>query len=613
MSKKIAFIFLLVVQLQSATAQESLVINTYNREGYSLNGAWNYIIDPYENGYYNYRSQPFDQQENPPKSAFFLNSKQQDKSELLEYDFDTSPTLNVPGDWNTQDEKFLYYEGTVWYKKSFDYVAKQAGNRQFLYFGAVNYVAEVYLNGKKLGVHTGGFTPFNFEVTGMLKPKDNFIIVKVDNKRKKEAVPTTNTDWWNYGGITRDVTLYEVPANFVRDYEIQLDPKNDKQIKGFVKIDGKNIANQKINISIPDLKISRQIVTNANGVANLAFAANKLKRWSAENPFLYSVTLAVGEDKLSDKIGFRTIKTSGHKILVNDKEVFLRGVSIHEESPYDANRLYKYEDAKILLSWAKEMGCNYVRLAHYPHNEHMLRLADEMGLMVWEEIPVYWTIDWENPTTYQNAENQLTEMISRDKNRAATIIWSMANETPAIAARNIFLGKLVAKARSLDPTRLISAAMEQSTVKGNPLIKTIDDPFADVVDVLSFNQYIGWYDGLPEKCREVTWNITQDKPVVISEFGADAKYGYHADKLTRFSEEYQESLYIETLAMLGKIDKVQGFSPWILKDFRSPRRQLPGMQDGFNRKGLFSEKGEKKKAYYILKAFYDAKAAQVKK
>ena len=232
--------------------------------------------------------------------------------------------------------------------------------------------------------------------------------------------------------------------------------------------------------------------------------------------------------------------------------------------------------------------------------------------MVWEEIPVYWTIDWKNESTYKNAENQLTEMITRDRNRASVIIWSMANETPSTDARNAFLGRLAKQARTLDPTRLISAALEQSSPDGNPLVKTIDDPYADVVDVLSFNQYIGWYDGLPEKCSQVTWNITQDKPVIISEFGADAKSGYHADKLTRFSEEYQEYLYEETLKMLGKIKQLRGLSPWILKDFRSPRRQLPGLQDGWNRKGLYSETGKKKKGFYVLKRFYEEKLKQDK-
>jgi beta-glucuronidase len=242
----------------------------------------------------------------------------------------------------------------------------------------------------------------------------------------------------------------------------------------------------------------------------------------------------------------------------------------------------------------------------------MVRLADQMGILVWEEIPVYWTIAWENEETYNNAENQLTEVISRDKNRASVIIWSMANETPTGNARNNFLSKLAMHTRKLDPTRLISAALEQSNYNGNPNIKTINDPFADVVDILSFNQYIGWYDGLPDKCKDISWKITQNKPVIISEFGADAKYGFHGDKLTRWTEEYQEYLYIETLDMISHISQLQGISPWILVDFRSPRRNLPGIQDGYNRKGLISSDGNKKKAFFVLKKFYDKKKSPAK-
>ena len=227
--------------------------------------------------------------------------------------------------------------------------------------------------------------------------------------------------------------------------------------------------------------------------------------------------------------------------------------------------------------------------------------------MVWEENPVYWTIAWENEETYANAENQLTEVINRDKNRASVIIWSMANETPTTDARNIFLTKLAKKTRELDATRLISAALEQSNYKENSSIRTIHDAFADVVDVLSFNEYIGWYDGLPEKCKEITWNIEQDKPVLISEFGAGAKQGLHGDKSVRWTEEYQEDMYEETLKMLSRVDKIQGLSPWVLVDFRSPRRVLPGIQDGYNRKGLISDTGNKKKAFYALKKFYDNK------
>lgn len=602
----IAFVFL-IGTIQSF-AQETLLINTYNRPSKSLNGYWNYIVDPYENGFYNYRYEPFENQKEPGKAAYFSNAKSENKSDLVEYNFDKSDSIAVPGDWNTQKENLYYYEGTLWYKKSFDYTKKEKSNRVFVYFEASNYQTDVYLNGKKLGQHIGGFTPFNFEVTDLLKESDNFLVVKVDNKRKKEGVPTLNTDWWNYGGITRDVKLVETADSFIEDYFIQLDPNDKNSIKGHISLNGGSIGHQSIQIQIPELNINKKVTTNNQGVATFEIDHDDINYWSTGNPFLYKVILKTQKDQLEDQIGFRTIKTKGQKILLNDKEIFLRGISIHEESPIRDGRGYAIEDAQQLLNWAKELGCNYVRLAHYPHNEHMVRLADKMGILVWEENPVYWTIAWKNEATYKNAENQLTEVINRDKNRASVIIWSMANETPGSEARNIFLTKLADQTRKLDPTRLISAAMEQSNFEGNSNIRTIDDDFAETVDILSFNQYIGWYDGLPEKCSDISWKIKQNKPVLISEFGAGAKQGLHGDKDTRWTEEYQEYLYEETLKMLGNIEQLQGFSPWILVDFRSPRRPLPEIQDGWNRKGLISEDGIKKKAFFVLKNFYDDKA-----
>lgn len=598
------FVFAFCIQIN---AQENLIINTYNRPVESLNGNWKYIVDPYENGFYNYRLEAFEDQENPGNGAFFMNAKPKDKSDLIEYDFDLSDSIAVPSDWNTQKENLYYYEGTVWYKKSFDYVKTNQDNRVFVYFEAVNYRADVYFNGKKLGTHIGGFTPFNFEVTELLKESDNFLVVKVDNKRIAEGVPTLNTDWFNYGGITRDVKLVEVSKNFIQDYFIHLNPEDNQQIKGFVKLEGTDVSEKEILVSIPELKIKKKVLTNKEGVASIEIKSKKIKYWSTQNPYLYNVVLTSGTDKVEDQIGFRTIKTQGQEILLNDKKIYLKGISIHEESPISGGRGSTIEDAQQLLNWAKDLGCNYVRLAHYPHNEHMVRLADKMGILVWEENPVYWTIAWDNKETYKNAENQLSEVINRDKNRASVIIWSMANETPTSEARNVFLGNLAAHTREMDPTRLISAALEQTDYQGNPFVRTIHDDFADVVDVLSFNQYVGWYDGLPEKCGQISWNITQNKPVLISEFGAGAKVGFHGDKLTRWTEEFQEDVYIQTLKMLEGIEQLQGFSPWILVDFRSPRRVLPKIQDGYNRKGLISEDGQKKKAFFVLKNFYDNK------
>ena len=589
------------------TAQDDLLFNVYNRTVTSLGGDWKYIIDPYENGYYNYRYQPFDQQPSPWASAFFLNSTPRDSSDLIEYDFDKMESLTVPGDWNSQIPELQYYEGSVWYKKSFDYSASNGQKRVHLYFGAANYKAEVYLNGRKLGTHIGGFTPFNFEVTEILQEKDNFLILKIDNKRLKEGVPTLNTDWWNYGGLTRGVKLVETADTYISDCSLQLKQRDLEVIKGSIEVKGTTTAQVPITLKIPALDINQVFHTDSNGRAAIELTVKNLRHWSTEDPYLYKVILETPEESLREDIGFRTIETQGSKILLNKKPIYLKGISIHEESPLRDGRAHSVEDAEQLLDWALELGCNYVRLAHYPHNEHMVRLADKKGLMVWEEIPVYWTIQWDNPDTYLNAENQLSEMIRRDKNRASVIIWSMANETPSVPARNIFLNKLAAHSRSLDPTRLISAALEQKDYPGLENIRTIDDPFAETVDILSFNQYIGWYDGLPEKCSKISWKIDQEKPVLISEFGAGAKAGYYKDKHTRWTEEYQEHLYEETLRMVERIDKVQGFSPWILIDFRSPRRVLPEIQDGWNRKGLLSETGEKKKAFYTLQKFYNSK------
>lgn len=585
-------------------------LQAYTRDATSLNGEWKIIVDPYENGYYNYRYEPFDQQENPSVNAFFTDSKQKTPADLIEYDFDKADTLQVPGDWNTQKEKLYYYEGSVWYRKIFDAPDANKTDRQFIYFGAINYRADVYLNGKKLGVHVGGFTPFHYEVTGKLKSKGNSLIVKVDNKRHADAVPTLNTDWWNYGGITRDVKLMNVPAIFIRDYKIALSSLDNKMVSGSVLLDGAK-GGEKIQLRLPELNIQQTLVANKDGNATFSFAVPDVQLWSPENPKLYAIQISSGKDKLTDTIGLRTIATQGKQVLLNGKPLFLRGISVHEEYSADGGgRVSNAQEAKTLLGWAKELNANFVRLAHYPHNEDMVRLADQMGLLVWSEIPVYWTINWKNEDTYKNAETQLSAMIERDKNRAAVIIWSLANETPVSEARNQFLGRLAKKARELDSTRLLSAAMEKHYRSDNPMVAVVEDPLAEIVDMVSFNQYIGWYDGLPEKADKVTWEIHYNKPVFISEFGGGAKQGYHGDVNTIFTEEFQENLYKKSLGMLDKIDGFVGTSPWILADFRSPRRLLDGIQDDFNRKGVYSNEGVKKKAFYVLKDFYDKKEKQ---
>ena len=586
-----------------ARAQSApLIANVGGRETTSLNGQWRTIIDPYDFGWLDYRAKPI-----TGNSAFFKNHKPQSSADLVEYDFDTSPELSVPGDWNTQRESLLFYEGSLWYKTSFDY-ARKANRRLFVHFGAANYVAAVYLNGEPLGQHEGGFTPFDFEITDRVKPTGNFLVVRVNNVRKREAVPTLYTDWWNYGGITRPVTLIDVADTFIQDYSIQLAKNSMDTVSGWVQLNGAK-PQQKVRIRIPEANITQTVETNASGHAEFSFPAH-LTLWSPGNPKLYSVEVASETDRVTDQIGFRSIQVKGTEILLNGKSIFLRGVSIHEESPLHPGRAWSEDDARTLLEWAKELGCNFVRLAHYPHNEAMLRMADRVGVMVWGEIPVYWTIQWENPDTLNNAKNQLSEMIARDHNRAALIIYSVANETPISDARNAFLRQLVQTARAQDPTRLLSAALQYSESKeGDRIVLHINDPVADDLDIMGDNEYIGWYSHTPADADRTDWKSDYNKPLIISEFGGDALFGKHGSADERWTEEYQENLYRHQLAMLSRIPYLRGMTPWILKDFRSPRRTLPNIQDYYNRKGLVSDKGDRKKAFYVLQEYYRRRAA----
>ncbi len=592
--------FLLPSVSYAVQATAWLIQNTQARTHISLNGSWNVIVDPYENGYYNYRYEEHD-------NGYFKNSKPQKPSDLIEYDFANSQKLKVPGDWNTQDDKLFLYEGTIWYQKDF-ILEKKPGKRYVIHFGAVNYSAMVYVNGEKVGQHEGGFTPFQFDITERLTDGDNFVVVKVDNSRKRDQIPTVNTDWWNYGGITRSVKILELNSTYIADYFIEFGSKKEKAISGWIQLAGNQLSDYgTVTLKLPALDIEEDLAPDKNGRMEFSFTAEPVL-WTPEDPKLYEFNLVYKGGVIKDRIGFRTITVESDNIFLNGKSVFLRGISLHEESPEGDGRAWSEEDARRLLGWAKEMGCNFVRLAHYPHNETIVRMADEMGLMVWSEIPVYWTILFEREDVYRKAEKQLGEMITRDKNRAAVILWSVANETPSHQARFEFLSRLVGKARSLDSSRLITAALDtQSSTESG---KVIDDPFAEIVDVIGVNSYCGWYSDTPESCAGLRWSSKYNKPVIISEFGAGALEGNHGDEQQRFTEENQALVYKNNLIMLDNIDALRGVTPWILKDFRSPRRPLPGIQDFWNRKGLLSENGTRKQAWYLMKDWYAVKETQ---
>ena len=583
---------ILSAALLCATAVSAQTMqNVYARNTQSLDGQWKTIVDPYGHGW----------------NAYY-NDRPFDGTRLQEYDFGSSPELKVPGDWNTQRPELYYYEGDLWYRTRFTPAIASPDSRLFLHFGAANYKSKVWLNGKEVGEHEGGYTPFEFEVTDLVKPDSvNSLVVKVNNTRLPDGIPTLNTDWWNYGGITRSVTLVATQPNFIYDYSIGYEPLPTKkgkkpagEIVGWVQLNGNDIAGKQVALSIPALKINAQLTTDAAGRADFRLKASP-KLWTPDAPTLYDVALTFGDEVINDQIGFRTISTKGDKILLNGEPVFLAGVNIHEETFGDSRRATSVEDDSLLLQSAKDLGCNFVRLAHYPHNEHMVRLADRMGLMVWDEIPLYWGIDWNSQRTYDLAVQQLTEMISRDRNRASVIIWSIANETAVKPDRTAFLTRLANEARRQDGTRLVSAALQNWNKQLAHNVYTVEDPLHEALDIFSFNEYLGWYDNVKQACDSITWSLPENKPIVISEFGGGAKFGRHSGDDAYFSEENQADIYRHQFVMLSKIKGLAGTIPWVLKDFRSPHRVLPGVQDDFNRKGLYSDKREKKQAWQVAR------------
>ncbi len=591
-----AFLLIFLIGLTPLKAQQptTLLVDVDHRPQTSLNGAWHSIVDPYNNGIGN-------QPDKPNLNGYAKNGHPVAGGALQEYDFAQSPTLQVPGDWNSQKPELFFYEGLLWYQRDFDYQPKP-NTRVFLHFGAVNYEAHVFVNDSYVCQHEGGFTPFDCDVTSIVRPGSNFVVVAADNRREVERVPGIKSDWWNYGGITREVSLVEVPESFIDDYSLQLKKDTENRLDGYVHVAG-SAAGQKVTLRIPELKIDQTADTDASGKANFSFAATGLERWSPNTPKLYAIEMHAGSDTLKDDVGFRTVEVKGEQVLLNGKPLFLRGICVHTEAPYRSGRAWSEQDAETLLGWAHELGANFVRLAHYPHDEHMTRVADKLGILVWSEIPVYWGNAWTNPHTFDVASQQLHEMIRRDNNKASVILWSMSNETPISPERTEFIGKLAGLARQQDPTRLITSAMVIPHHAEKNMV-VMDDPLGKYLDVLGYNEYFGWYGGKPSEIPQIKWENPMNKPVIISEFGAGAKAGLHKDADYRFSEEYQANVFQQQFQMFKNMPFMAGMTPWLLMDFRSPMRQLPGIQDYYNRKGLISDKGEKKKAFSVLQDYY---------
>lgn len=590
------FCFGSISSILKAEESNCAMQNVMGRKCTSLNGEWYALPDPEmvgtENKWWNIKSAIND-------------------GELNELNYEGNHILKVPGDWNHQYPEFFYFKGNMWYMRTF-YNEAEHDVRKFIHFGAVSQNCDVYLNSKLIGSHTGGYIPFQVEVTDKLKVGENSLVVRVDNVITENTVPCNQSDWFNYGGITRDVNLVSVPETYIKDYSVQLDAHTMKMLNVSIELDGGSSSSQTVKLEIPEAHISKSLVTKDDGKIEVSFEAD-LSLWSPDNPKLYDIRICSPSDTVSDKIGFRSIKVVGEDILLNGKSVFLKGVNIHEEIPMAKRRACTLADARYLLGEAKALGCNFVRLTHYPQNEYMIRLAESMGIMLWEEIPLWGRhLKLDSPKVRKDAEQMLDEMISRDKNRCNIIIWSVSNETVnQMPGRLETLTALINRARSLDDTRLISSALNSAKLynEGGRFIMRIDDPLMEHLDVVGNNKYMGWYKPFPCKGEELYWEISPGKPVIFTEFGAEAVFGNKENptSVNSWSEPYMAYVYRENLKSFENIPNLRGITPWILFDFLSVRRNNATYQKGWNMKGLVSADGNRKEAWYIMNEYYQKK------
>jgi beta-glucuronidase len=560
------------------------LIDVNGRPCLDLDGLWEFHIDPYDSHRRRAASDP---------RYFELLTKPEDEALLnprADFPAGAWQIMSVPGCWNEERPELMHYEGCVLYVRRFD--GPPSGPRYVLYVGAANYEATVWLNGAFIGRHEGGFTPFCIDVTAHLQPR-NVLAMVVDNRREADRVPALWCDWFNYGGIFRSVRLVSLPQPHIERTFLRLLPGT-----GFrrLRLDVKTSApeGEQVTLTVPALRAVERASVDGQGAASLEFSAEP-RLWSPEEPYLYEVEVALESgDRFADSVGFREVRVEGDRLLLNGRPIFLRGVSAHEEFP-GRGRAATQEDTHRMLEAARDLRCNFVRLAHYPHHENAARLADKMGLLLWEEVPVYWHIDFANPAVLAGARNQLSELILRDRNRASVIVWSVANETLDTSERLPFLVELAACARQLDSTRLVSAA----------LLPLPNDPLLSHMDVVAVNEYFGWYYGQVEQVQDLLSSLAScGKPIVISEFGADCVAGLHGAVDEIRTEEFQSNFYERQFTAILSFSSVVGTSPWVLYDFRTPLRQNK-YQRGYNRKGLIGQDHRSRKmAFETVREVY---------
>jgi beta-glucuronidase len=514
-----------------------------------------------------------------------------------DYDEGGAEQAPVPSCWNMLKPEWKYFEGSMWYARTFTWPLPTHGERMVLRVGAANYEARVFLNGRFVAAHRGGSTPFFADVTPYLRSGANHLMIQVENRRRADRVPMLHTDWFNYGGLYREVDLLVLPAVFIRSAMAALVPDGSFshiRVSFALSAEADGVA----EVEIPALGVRKAVPMAAGRGEAVVEAWPEL--WSPAAPHLYDIVFRFGADHVHESIGFREIRADGERLLLNGRELYLRGVCVHEDDAV-LGKCTNEADLQRRFAHVRELGANFLRLAHYPHHERVAELADQQGVLLWSEIPVYWAIDFANPDTYADAENQLLELIGRDANRVSVITWGVGNENADTDARYRFMAALADAARRADPTRLVAAACLINRERFE-----IADRLAGHLDLIGLNEYFGWYEPDFAGLERLLSNSHPGKPVVISEVGADALVGHRGAVAELFTEDCQAEIYRQQIEIVGRARYVRGFCPWLLYDYRTERRQTR-FQRGWNRKGLIAEdKATKKLAFDVLADHYRA-------
>lgn len=541
-----------------------------------------------------------------------------------------SVSIAVPGSWNEQLEDIRDYMGHVWYEQNSYVPASWKGQKIFLRVGSANYAAKVWVNGKAVGMHLGGHLPFAFDITNELVWNGtNRISIQVENILKPTRVPVgglppgslfnsnpaANFDFFPYGGLQRPVWIYSVPKSYITDVTV----KTSLDGTVIVKIRKEGAVKQAKAILKGDGKTFEAVCnfTGDEGTATINVSNPHL--WDTKDPYLYHLSVAVNNgkettDKYELPVGIRTVAVNNNQILLNNKPVFLKGFGKHEDFPVFGKGTAYPVIVKdyTLLKW---VGANSYRTSHYPYDEEYMDMADREGILIIDETPAV-GLYFDNNLDMVNerkevCKQQIKELIARDKNHPSVIMWNLANEpfaakmdftlskkAPSDEVSLNFFKELFKTAKDADDTRLTSIV----GVQGGP------DEWLGLSDVICINRYYAWYT-LQGKIAEGAVSLSKElddlhnqfnKPVLVTEFGADTYPGMHADQPEMFTEEYQKEFIKAYLDVADTKPFVCGMHIWAFTDFKTGQGVI--RFGGMNWKGVFTRDRKPKLAAHYLRS-----------